>query len=58
MENYSFSITRMNFNNSHGFGRLPDPPEPDDEECDETYHEGSCEFCDFFDKCLEKWRDE
>ena len=39
------------------FGYVPDPPEPDDIECDDTYHEGSCECCDRFEQCLETWRE-
>lgn len=40
------------------FGVIPDPPEPDDIECDDTYHEGSCECCDRFEQCLETWKED
>ena len=40
------------------FGVIPDAPEPDDIECDDTYHEGSCECCDRFEQCLETWRED
>jgi len=42
----------------HNFGYIPDPPEPDDTECDNTYHEGSCECCDRFEECLQSWRED
>ena len=40
------------------FGYVPDPPEPDDIECDDTYHEGSCECCNHFEQCLEAWKED
>lgn len=40
------------------FGYIPDPPEPEEIECDNTYHEGSCECCDRFEECLQKWRED
>ena len=39
----------------HNFGYIPDPPEPDDEECNGEYVEGSCECCDCFEECLKDW---
>ena len=32
--------------------------DPDDIECDNTYHEGSCECCDRFEECLQSWRED
>lgn len=39
----------------HNFGYIPDPPEPEETECDGEYHEGSCECCDRFEICEKIW---
>jgi len=39
----------------HNFGYIPDPPEPEETECDGEYHEGSCECCDHFEICEKIW---
>lgn len=36
----NFIISHMNVKDTHGFGRIPDPPEPEDFECS-----GDCSRC-------------
>lgn len=42
----------------YNFGYIPDPPEPEETECTDEYVEGSCECCDHFEQCKERWRDD
>lgn len=42
----------------HNFGYIPDPPEPEETECDGAYQEGSCECCDRFEECMTIWESE
>ena len=44
--------------NSGKFGVIPDPPEPEETECNGEYIEGSCECCDRFEQCLIIWRED
>ena len=44
--------------NSGKFGVIPDPPEPEETECNGEYIEGSCECCDRFEQCLITWRED
>lgn len=40
------------------FGYIPDPPGPEEIECNDKYQEGFCEECDHYTQCLETWREE
>ena len=40
------------------FGVIPDPPEPEEVECNREYIEGFCEDCDQFEQCLIAWADD
>lgn len=40
------------------FGVIPDPPEPEEVECDGDYQEGFCDDCDRFEQCLITWRED
>ena len=53
-----FQIVRMNTSNTHGFGRIPDPPEPPEDECNGEYVEGSCECCSNYEECKKMWKEE
>lgn len=42
----------------HNFGYIPDPPEPEETECNGDYQEGFCDDCDQFEQCLITWRED
>lgn len=45
----SWFVTYNNTPNTHGFGRIPDPPEPP--ECPEFWDEEMCDGCTGYDEC-------
>lgn len=53
-----FQVVRLSNANTHGFGRIPDPPEPPEDECNGEYIEQSCEFCSMFEECKKIWKEE
>ena len=45
----SWFIKYNNTPNTHGFGRIPDPPEPP--KCPEWFDEELCDGCTGYDEC-------